>query len=103
MHIIITTKNISLDKPLEVFIEQKIGSLAKFISDENIVARVEIGKPSKHHRSGMVFRAETNLKIGNKILRAEATDKDLRKAIVEVKDELQVQIKKFKDKFSEKK
>ncbi len=98
MQIIISTKNISLDDPLEIFIQEKIGSLKKFINNDNAVARVEIGKPSRHHRSGMVFYAEANLKIGSKLIRAEATDDDLRRAIVKVKDELQTQIKKFKEK-----
>jgi len=31
MKLIITTKNISLDGPLEVFIEDKIGGLEKFL------------------------------------------------------------------------
>jgi len=100
MQIIITTKNISLDKPLEVFIEEKIGGLSKFINNENVVTRIEIGKPSKHHRSGPIFRAEVNLKIGSKLVRAEAMDNDLRKAIVQVKNELQAQIKKLKEKNS---
>ena len=98
MKTIISTKNISLDKPLEVFIEDKIGGLAKYLKDDAIQVRVEIGKPSKHHRNGEIFRAEANLKMGSNLLRAEAESSDLRTAIVEVKNKLQQQIKKFKDK-----
>jgi len=100
MKLIISTKNISLDDPLRVFVEEKIGGLKKFIKDPNdlVEVRVEIGRPSKHHRSGMVYRAEANLTVDGKLLRAEATHLDLRTAIVAVKDELQVQMKKFKEK-----
>ncbi|PIR41839.1 MAG: ribosomal subunit interface protein [Candidatus Yanofskybacteria bacterium CG10_big_fil_rev_8_21_14_0_10_37_15] len=101
MNINIYTKNISLDEPLKIFIEDKIGSLSKFIKGDAVSANVEIGKPSKHHRSGMIFRAEVNLKIGGQILRAESTDLDLRVAITEVKNELQRQIKKFKEKYAD--
>lgn len=98
MKIIISYKSIKPEEALEVFINDKISSLQKFLNNDNSVARVEIGKPSKHHRSGMVFYAEADIKIGNKLLRADATNDDLRKAIIEVKNELQVQIKKFKEK-----
>ena len=100
MRITIKTKNISLDDPLKVFVEDKIGGLEKFIKDPNalIEVRVEIGKPSRHHRSGFVYYAEANMKVGRKLLRADVKHPDLRTAIVEVKDELQRQIKKFKSK-----
>src|SRR3989344_7142741 len=103
MKIIISTKNISLDDPLRIFVEEKIGGLEKFNKDSSnlIEARVEIGKPSKHHRSGRIFYAEVNLKIGSKLLRATCQHEDLRNAIVDVKNELQKQISKFKEKRSD--
>ena len=97
MRIDITTKNITLDTPLQVFIEQKVGGLERLIAG-SVQTRVEIGKPSRHHRSGPIFYAEINMKVGGKLLRAEATHKDLRTAIDEARDELHVQIKKFKEK-----
>jgi putative sigma-54 modulation protein len=98
MRIDIVTKNITLTDPLRVFIEDKIGGLEKYISGPAVSARVEIGRPSLRHRSGPVFYAETNLKIGGRLLRAEATHKDLRTAIDETRDELHLQLKKFKEK-----
>src|SRR3989344_6806707 len=101
MRINISTKNISLDEPLRIFIEEKIGGLDHLIGNNDGQARVEIGKPSEHHRSGDIFSAEVNLSLGGKLLRATCTHEDLRNAIVDVKDELQVQIKKFKEKTTE--
>ena len=100
MKIDITTQNISLDDALDVFVRQKIGTLEKFINDPNnlVEVRVEIGKPSKHHRSGRIYYAEINMKVGGKLLRATSQHEDLRNAIVDVKYELQVQIRKFKGK-----
>jgi len=98
MKIDISTKNISLDEPLRVFIEDKIGGLDHLIGNGDGQARVEIGKPSEHHRSGDIFSAEVNLTLGGKLLRATCAHEDLRNAIVDVKDELQTQIKKFKEK-----
>ncbi len=108
MKILISTKNISLDGALETFVQEKIGGLEKFIErghshlrqgfGEPTEARVEIGLPSKHHRSGRVYYAEVNLKMGGKLLRATCQHEDLRNAIVDVKNELQEQIRKFKEK-----
>ena len=101
MKIDISTKNITLDEPLRVFIEDKIGGLDHLIGNGDGQARVEIGKPSEHHRSGDIFAAEVNLTLGGKLLRATCAHEDLRNAIVDVKDELQTQIKKFKEKTTE--
>ncbi len=98
MKIDISTKNITLDDSLEEFIEDKIGGLDKYIGSGPVSARVEISKPSKHHKTGPVFYAEANLKVGGRLLRAEASHSDIRSAIVQVKDELKTEIKKFKDK-----
>lgn len=98
MQINIFAKNISVDEPLEVFIKEKIGGLDKVIGNDKSTARVEIGKPSRHHRSGRIYRAEVNLGMGGVLLRASCEHEDLRNAIVDVKDELQEQIRKFKEK-----
>ncbi|OGN04947.1 MAG: ribosomal subunit interface protein [Candidatus Yanofskybacteria bacterium RIFCSPHIGHO2_01_FULL_44_22] len=98
MRLIISAKNIALDDALNVFIREKIGNLDKVIGNDKSEAKVEIGKPSRHHRSGPVFYAEVNLRLGGNLLRASCSHEDLRNAIVDVKDELQAQIKKFKEK-----
>lgn len=95
----ITTKNITLDEPLRVFVNDKIGDLEHLAQNlGELSASVEIGKLTQHHQKGPVFYAEANLMVSGHLLRAEATHEDLRAAIVEVKNELQVQIKKFKEK-----
>lgn len=101
MNIIISYKNIAPDAAFETFIREKIGGLGKFLGKGSIEARIEIGLPSKHHRSGRIFYAEANLRMGSNLLRATCQHEDLRNAIVDVKDELQVQIKKFKEKKSD--
>ena len=114
MKIDIKTKNITLSPPVESFVIEKIESLEKFIkvlysqeysspsSGKTKVspeAWVEIGKETMHHRKGPFFRAECQLEVFGKIIRAEALSKDLRLAINEVKDELQRKLKKEKGKM----
>ena len=99
MQIDIHAKNIELNPPLRVFIEEKIGDLEHLIGRSGPAhAKVEVGIPSHHHASGSIFYAEVNLTIaGSHLLRAQATNYDLHAAIVDARDELKVQIKKFKD------
>ncbi len=92
----IVCKNITLDEPLRVFVEEKMNALDKFIVGGAV--RVEIGKPSEHHRKGTVFYADANFKIGGKLFRAQSYHNDLRAAIVDVKEALQIELKKFKEK-----
>lgn len=101
MQIDIKTKNITLDNPLREFVNEKIGGLEKFLQTAGqVFAVVEIGKSTKHHQKGPFFYAECNIHIGqsNQVLRATCEHENLRNAIVDVKDELQQQIKKFKEK-----
>lgn len=89
---------------IEEYVYQKVGSLEHFLKkmDPSVLeARVEIGKPSAHHKKGDVFYAELNLKLPGRLLRAQSENWDLRLAIDEVKDEMQRQIKKYKERIRE--
>lgn len=108
MNIDILTKNIEMDEPLRVFVNDKIGGLERYLlrmgrSDE-IYARVEIGKSTRHHNKGRVWYAETNIHIGqsNHVFRASCTHEDLRNAITDVKNELQTQIRRYKTRMTQK-
>jgi len=101
MQIIIQGNNIKITDSIRSLIDQKVGGLSKFIQKVTpslVEARVEVGKPSKHHRSGMVYYAEVNLKLPGKLLRAQANHLDLRYAINEACKKLERQIKKYKAK-----
>ena len=97
MKLNIYVKNIELDNPLRTFVEQKMSDIERLLAKEDALIKFEIGKLSKHHRTGLVFFAEANVSFGGKLLRAEAKHVDLRAAIVEVKDDLRVQIGKLKE------
>jgi ribosomal subunit interface protein len=64
--------------------------------------KVEIGIPSAHHQSGPIYYAEANVDINGNLIRAEATNYDLHSAIVDVKDQLKIQVKKFKERLTDK-
>lgn len=102
MKITLKWTNLEPIESIVVFVDEKIGGLAKFIptydADGVAEAWVEVARTTKHHKTGgMVYLAETNLRLPGKILRAEETHKDLRQAIVKIKKELERQIKKYKE------
>jgi len=101
MKIIIKGTNIKLSPSITQYIEEKIGGLKKFLKKFNpelIEARVEVGKITRGQRQGDIFRAEVNLNINGKFLRATKTEESLSAAIDLVKDDLAHQIKDYKDK-----
>ena len=98
MKVDILVKNIELDGPLRAFVQERIGGLERLLGGAKANARVEIGKPSQHHRSGLVFYAEVNLTVSGHLLRVQTRHIDLRAAITDAKEGLRIQIKKFKEK-----
>jgi putative sigma-54 modulation protein len=99
MQIDIKGTNMELTQAIKDYVNDKIGGLEKFF-DQILEARVEVGLTTKHHQKGNIFRAEANLEVPQKhIIRAEAEKEDLYMAINEVKEELQIQLKKYKEKM----
>ncbi len=90
--------------PLAEYIEDRLMSLAKFVKhfDETGEAEIwlEISRTTHHHKKGDVFMAAADLRLPNKILRAEALAEDIRTAIDEVRDTLHLEIEKYKAKAS---
>ena len=113
MKIIIKTTNLELSQELRDYIQEKINSLEKFakiFQDKNyyngffsrgkprVEVWVEVSRTTRHHQKGNIFRAEAQMRLPGKGLRAESERDDLKLAIAEVKDELQRELKKYKGK-----
>ena len=101
MEIRIKTTNFSLLPDIEVYLKDKLNALDKFLPrDESIFADVELAKTTNHHRKGNVFKAEVNISVPGRLIRSQAEEGDLRVAIDKVKNELQLELKKYKEKNS---
>lgn len=108
MKIDIKSTHLELTPAITDYIEEKIGSLDKFsqafskndvqsgYGHEAVEARVEIARTTTHHKHGPVFKAEVNLKVGGKMLRAAKEDWDIRVAIDAVREELKIELQKEK-------
>jgi putative sigma-54 modulation protein len=105
MKIIIKTKNIDLTRELNNLIEKKFYGLKKFI---NILKRedevgktlaevfVEVEKETTHHRKGDIFLVKSRIYLPGREIISEVRTDDLQKAIIKAKDELKMEIKKYK-------
>jgi putative sigma-54 modulation protein len=101
MKIIIKATNLELTGPLQVYIEDKIGGLDKFLQSfegDNLQVRVEVGRLTRHHQHGEVYHVDANLDLPGKVLRAEEDGEDVRAAIDAVKGKLRREIEKYKTK-----
>ncbi len=101
MKIRIKATNIELTPAIKTYVESKIRDLEKplkYLNKNVLKADVEIGKITKQQRKGRVFRAEINLSMPGKLLRAESVQWDLRVAIDEIKQDMEREIRKYKGK-----
>ncbi len=63
--------------------------LEKFFREiEGVLVSVEVGKTTKHHKSGDVFRAEIRINAGGEEYYAVTETEDLYAAIDEAKDDI---------------
>jgi putative sigma-54 modulation protein len=79
-------------------IEEKVSGLTKYF-DNIITADVEVGLTSQHHNKGNIYRAEVNLSVPNKIIRAEAETESIEKSMNLVKDVLKRALVEYKEKM----
>ncbi len=102
MNINIKATNLELTPSIKTYIEDKIGSLDKFVErfevEGEILVTVEIARTSKHHKKGDVFYAEANVRLPNRTIRASEKGFDIRLAIDKVRDRLHRDIAKYKEK-----
>ena len=93
----IRATNTTLTSAITDYVNAKLGKsvLEKFAGSYEILGvEVDIGKTSEHHNNGEIFRAEVNVEVKGKILRAVSDKEDLCAAIDDVRDEI---IKVLKD------
>jgi ribosomal subunit interface protein len=85
-------------KSLTGVVEQKLSGLQKLIpSNAAVVCEVEFNRNTSHQH-GKVCRVEVNLSINGILHRAEATENSFDEAIDRVRDELDGDLSRTKDK-----
>jgi putative sigma-54 modulation protein len=96
----IKATNIEITPAISDYIDKRFSAFDRFIQGEveSALCEVEVGKTTRHHKSGDYFRAEVNLRFSGRNFYAVSEKDDLYAAIDEVKDEIVQQITTHKDK-----
>jgi ribosomal subunit interface protein len=83
---------------LEKIVSQKFATLEKYLGDEtDIKCAVEFEKVAPR-QSGKVYRVEANLWVAGALYHAEETSDSFEKAIDEVRDEIDQEMRRANDK-----
>jgi ribosomal subunit interface protein len=99
MKINIKGTGIELTPAIQAYVEKKLSVVGKYLEvNESLVAQVEVGKNSQHHKTGEVFRAEAHLIGGGVDLYVVSEQADLYAAIDLLKDELSHKLNHLKGK-----
>jgi putative sigma-54 modulation protein len=89
MKINVKATGISLTPSISEYVEKKVQMLDKFFQNmDEVLINVEVGRTTRHHKSGDIFRAEIQIILGGQNYYATAETPDLYASIDEVKDEI---------------
>lgn len=100
MNINIKATNVEISEQLSTYLTDKLESVKHFLGSpgEEVSAKVELGRETKHHRQGDLFRAEINLHLPGKNLRAVGRGEDLFVAMDQMRDEIVREITSYRSK-----
>jgi ribosomal subunit interface protein len=105
MVINLKTKNLEATPSLHALIDEKLGSLSKFLKEFEAEGvdelTIMIARTTVHHAKGEVFEVKADLRLPKKVLRVSEIGNDIRVAVDLVKRKLQLEIKKYKSLQSE--
>lgn len=90
MKINLKSTNLAVTPEISDYLDKRLEAAEKFLPKDYgaCMADVELGRTTRHHQTGDIFRAEVNILIGKKSFRAVSENQDLFSAIDAVKDEI---------------
>jgi putative sigma-54 modulation protein len=98
MNINIKGTNMELTDAIREHLNNKLSGLDKLVDNDKgeANAQVELGRTTNHHKSGEVYRAEINVMMSGRAIRAVSEMEDLYAAITDMSDEIFREVKKAK-------
>ena len=105
MKITIKMRNLDQSQALDQYIEERFGGLKKFVSilqedsDEGKTLAevdVEVEKETQHHRKGDIFIVKAKIVLPGKTLMVEAKEDDIFQSVTKARDEMKLEIEKYK-------
>lgn len=105
MEIKIKATGIELTEYLKKLINQKVKKIGKLFSEfPDLLIEVELEKSPRGRKKGDIFRSEIQIQVPQgKILRATSKKEDFRLALTETREEILLQISKYKERKLDKK
>ncbi len=97
MYIKIKGTGFDITDAIQDYVDKKLSGLEKFLKDGSKV-EVEVGRTTRHHQQGDIFRAEININIKGKYYRTESEKSDLYAAVDEAREEMFMTLASDKDK-----
>ena len=98
MHITTSIQHTVVDDETLKKIEGKFERLAHFLNDPSVRLEVHIIQTTHHHKKGVIFEITAKLHVPHNPLEAHAQDESLYNAADLVKEELERQLLKDKEK-----
>lgn len=93
----IKATNILLTDAISDYVDKRLQAIEKFVKEGHMIAFIEVGKTTNHHKQGDYYKAEFNIEItGTKYYSVSETE-DLYSAIDEAKEDIVRQITRVKD------
>jgi len=90
--------NLNEAKSLSDILDKKLETLRRLIGKNSVIkGDIEFNKEGSH-KHGKVFKVEAKLNIDGNIYRATATENSFEEALDEVRDELDKELRRDKDK-----
>lgn len=102
MKINLQGKNFELTEAIKDYVLKKVTNLEKLLSTMEAgggeaIINFEVGKSTKHHKSGDVFHSDCLIKIDGKEFYSSSDKEDIYQAIDEIREGLFNEIRKNKD------
>jgi putative sigma-54 modulation protein len=98
MKITISGSQLETTEAMHKYVEKKFASLEKFFN-KILDVKVILGLETHHRLKGEIFFAECKMQVPGKDLFAKKTAKDIYAAVDIVRDELEAELKKYKQKL----
>lgn len=99
MKMTLKATHLELTDPIQEYVDKKLGELDKYIAEGTLMEiHAEVARTTAHHQKGDIFKADANIVLPGAMLRAEAEHEDLYAAVDELKDELQRELREYKEK-----
>lgn len=98
---IISIKATNVQKTPQILkrVEKICAKVEKFVpaaDSDTLAVKIEVGRITRHHRKGIVYRAEINVTLGRTFVRAKAAGGDVITALGEAQDEVERRLLKAK-------